>query len=394
MKFNSDTFKLTDGGNFGRQALIIGVIGLVLSAIGYFLNAERFFYSYLTSFVFWVTIGVGGLFFVMLHHLTSAKWSVVLRRITENFMVAVPILAVFFLPLILGMHDLFHWTHESAVAHDEILQQKAPYLNTPFFLVRAALYFIIWAILGRMLYKASLEQDTEASESLTARMKRISAPGMLLFALTLTFASFDWLMSLESHWYSTIFGVYVFSGSLLAILAVLTLMTLYLQNNDALTDTISIEHYHDLGKLMFAFTIFWAYIAFSQFMLIWYGNIPEETIFYKHRWENMSWRVVSLIVLFGHFVVPFLGLVTRAAKRNLKVLKAMSIWILLMHWVDMYWLVLPNFRRELHFSWMDITTLVGIGGVFLWYVWKAMTAHPLIPVKDPKLQASIEFVNQ
>ncbi|MCF7803667.1 MAG: hypothetical protein K9N46_00005 [Candidatus Marinimicrobia bacterium] len=394
MQLDNNTYRLRESGSFGRRALIIGIIGLALSAVGYFLDAERFFHSYLTSFVFWVTIGVGGLFFVMLHHLTSAKWSVVLRRLTENFMITVPVLAVLFLPLILGIQDLFHWSHADAVAHDELLQQKAPYLNTPFFLIRAAIYFGIWILFGRMLYKVSIAQDSQKDDSLIARMKKLSAPGMLLFALTLTFASFDWLMSLDAHWYSTIFGVYVFSGSLLAILAILTLIAIYFRENDILRETITIEHYHDLGKLMFAFTVFWAYIAFSQFMLIWYGNIPEETIWYKHRWEDLSWRIVSLIVLFGHFVVPFLALVTRAAKRNLTMLKVTSIWLLLMHWVDLYWIVLPNYGHSVHFSWMDITTMIGIGGIVLWYFWKATAAHALIPVNDPKLQASIEFENQ
>ncbi len=394
MRLNSNTYRLTDEENVGRRALIAGIIGLALSAFGLLFNAERFFYSYLTAAVFWITIAVGALFFVMLHHLVSARWSVVVRRLTENLMAVLPVAMVLFIPVLFGIHALYHWSHPEAVAQDAALQHKSAYLNTPFFIVRTTVYGGIWILFAWRLLKVSTDQDARHTESITSRMKRLSAPGMVLFAFTLSFAGFDWLMSLDAHWYSTIFGVYVFSGSLLAILAAVTLVALYLRDHGILTETITVEHYHDLGKLMFGFTIFWAYIAFSQFMLIWYGNIPEETLWYKHRWDEPGWQVISVILLVGHFIVPFLALITRAAKRNLRVLRATAIWLLVIHFLDLYWIVLPSYNHGLHISWMDLTTLAGVGGIFLWYFWRQMTARPVIPVNDPRLEESVNFVNQ
>jgi len=373
--------------------LVAGVAGLALSAVGYLLSPDRFFHAYLTAYVFWVTLGLGGLFFTMLHHLVDATWSVVLRRIVEQVMGLIPVFVVLFIPLIFGIHELYHWSHQEAVAQDPVLQQKSVYLNVPFFLIRTGLYFLIWGGLVYWLIQASRSQDAGHSDSITAKFRKVSAPGMLLFAITVTFMAFDWLMSLDAHWYSTIFGVYVFSGSVLAILAFVTLVVIAFHRQGILTDHITVEHYHDLGKLLFAFTIFWAYIAFSQFMLIWYGNIPEETVWFKHRMEG-GWTVISLLILFGHFVVPFLALITRAAKRNVRVLTAMGIWILAMHWIDIFWLVVPNFSHTLSFSWMDLTLTVGIGGIVLWYFWRRVHSEPLLPVGDPKLQASVEFENQ
>ncbi len=392
-KFNRDTFRITEPGNLGKFALIAGIGGLALSAAGYFTDSKQFYFSYLTAFAFWATIGLGGLFFTMLHHLTSATWSVVLRRLTETVMASLPILIILFLPVVLGMHDLYHWTHKDVVEQDAVLKSKAAYLNVPFFLVRTGLYFLIWFLLSRSLYGTSLKEDQGSSPDLTMKMKRVSAPGMVLFGLTLTYASFDWLMSLDPHWYSTIYGVYVFSGSVLAILSFLVLVALYLRKQEILDDVITVEHYHDLGKLLFAFTVFWAYIAFSQFMLIWYANIPEETLFFQHRWHG-SWKVVSMIILFGHFVIPFVVLLTRAAKRNLLILKVMAVWLLLMHWVDIYWLVMPTLHKEgAVVSWLDVTTMVGVGGIFVWLFWNRFVSQPIVPVNDPKFAASVQFEN-
>jgi hypothetical protein len=377
----------------GRIALIVGGVGLAFSAAGFFLDAKQFYHSYLTAFVFWVTVGLGGLFFTMLHHLTGATWSVVLRRFSESLMVGLPLMVILFLPLIAGLHDLYHWTHEEAVAADHILQQKEPWLNVPFFLVRILVYFGVWFLLAGMLQKYSLRQDEGSDPGLTDKMRRLSAPGMILFALTLTYAAFDWLMSLNPHWYSTIFGVYIFSGSLLAGLAFILLSALNLRSKGILRDVITIEHYHDLGKLLFAFTVFWAYIAFSQYMLIWYGNIPEETEFFLDRWTG-SWKYVSLVIVFGHFALPFLILATRAAKRNLTLLRVMGFWYLIIHWVDIYWIVMPSLHAEgFSASWMDLTTMAGIGGLFVWYFWKRLASHATVLLNDPNLENSIRFTN-
>ena len=396
MKLDRNTFKLEDADTFKHLALIIGIIGLIGCCVGYFIRREQFFPSYLTAYVFWVTIGLGGLFFTLLHHLVDATWSVVLRRLTESVMATLPLMVIFFIPVIIGLHDLYHWSHADALAHDELLQKKAPYLNQTFFIIRAVIYFSVWYILARVLYKTSLKQDAKHDEQILVKLRRISGPGMLLFALTLTFAAFDWLMSLDPHWYSTMFGVYIFAGSLLSILAFVTLLVAFMRHFGILQAEVTIEHFHDLGKLLFAFTVFWSYIAFSQYFLIWYGDIPEETIWYRHRWEN-GWKYVSIAIVLGHFVIPFLVLLSRVPKRNVAIMTMMSVWILVVHGMDLYWVIIPNFQHHFHISVSEIlifaAAFTGVGGIFLFSFWKKFSSQPVIPVNDPKLRESINFVN-
>jgi len=393
MKFDAQTYRLTDKGNFGNIMLIIGIIGLILSFIGWFSDSRQFYFSYLTAFVFWITIAWGGLFFVMLHHLVSANWSVVIRRFGESISMVIPFMAILFIPLLFGLKELFLWMNPETVAGDQLLLGKSDYLNLDFFIIRLIAYFLIWTVLAYLLNKLSLKQNKTPSFEITKKMRIVSAPGMILFALTLTFASFDWLMSLDAHWYSTIFGVYIFSGAFLAFISIVALMIIRLQSNGVLTEAITKEHYHDLGKWMFAFTVFWGYMAFSQYFLIWYGNIPEETIWFLHRWET-SWKTISLLIVFGHFGIPFFVLFPQMAKKNKIVMTIMTIWILLMHWVDIYWIVMPTLHPHgVHFSWLDLTTLIGIGGIFLYIFWRLFTAHPLVPVGDPDLEKSIRIVS-
>ncbi len=394
MEFDSLNKKLEEKGSTGKVALILGIIGLAASAFGYFQAEKQFYFSYLTAFFFWGTIALGSLFFTMIQHLTNATWSVVIRRIAESFMAFLPLMIIFFIPIIFGMNYLYHWTDAEAVKHDALLTKKAPYLNTMFFYVRSAVYLIVWAVLARVLYKLSIRQDQEGpGEELDKKVKGTSALGVILFALTLTFASFDWLMSLDAHWFSTIYGVYIFGGAFLSAICMMTFVALNLHDKGVLEGIVTTEHFHDLGKMMFAFTVFWSYIAFSQFFLIWYANIPEETIWFLHRVEG-SWKTVTLLLVYGHFLAPFLLLMPRFVKRRTIALKVMAIWILFMHWVDLHWNVLPNLHKHTwHFHWLDVSTMLGIGGIFIWYFWRTYRSNAPIPVKDPKLSASIEFTN-
>jgi hypothetical protein len=308
-------------------------------------------------------------------------------------MMTLPVMAILFIPILLGLHDLYHWSHEDVIASDPILQKKSAYLNPLFFTIRVVVYFTIWFLLAKGLYKTSLAQDAGHKPEQSVKMKKISAPGMVLFALTITFASFDWLMSLDAHWYSTIFGVYIFGGSLLAILTFLVIFGKLLRKKGLLSDKITIEHYHDVGKFLFAFIIFWGYIGFSQYFLIWYANIPEETIWYLHRWEG-TWKVITMMLVFGHFVIPFMALLPRFVKRNLGALTFFAVWILIMHWIDIYWMVIPNLHHNgAHFSWMDLTATLGIGGIFFWYFLNKYYKHALVPVGDPRLNVSINMKN-
>ncbi len=393
METKNEKFYLADNILSQKPALVVGFIGLLILASGFFVDQKQFFFSYLTAFVFWMTFVWGAMFFSFLHHLTGADWSIVLRRILETVMMTIPLMAVLFVPVLLGMFDLYHWSHADVVAADPILLKKSIYLNPVFFTIRTVLYFTIWFFLARGLYKTSLAQDDGAQPKQIEKMKKISAPGMILFAITITFASFDWLMSLDAHWYSTIFGVYIFGGSLLAILTFMVIFGSYLRNKGVLTDTITVEHYHDLGKFLFGFVIFWGYIGFSQYFLIWYANIPEETIWYLERWEG-SWKIVTMTIVFGHFVIPFLLLMPRAMKRNLKVLKIIAIFILIMHWIDLYWLVMPSLHHDgASISWMDLAGFLGIGGLFLGFFMRRYAANALVPVNDPRLEKSINMKN-
>jgi hypothetical protein len=399
MKLDEKTYTLIEKGNFGRIVLIVGIIGILLSVGAYFADHEHFFHAYLTAFVYWLSLSLGALFFVMLQHLTSAKWSVVVRRLAESVTATLPWMFLLFIPIFLGLHDLYHWSHAEEVAHDELLQWKHPYLNSTFFAVRAVIYFAVWAALAFILHRTSVKQDAGSDDGQIRTMRRVSAGGMVIYALTISFAAFDWLMSLEPHWYSTIFGAYYFAGAFLSSLALLVVLALYLRSRDVLKNTITVEHYHDLGKLMFGFVIFWAYIGYSQYFLQWYGNIPEETFWYLRRWDGpdgtADWEWVSLLLFFGQFVIPFVVLLFRSVKRNFRLMWIMAIWLLILHFVDMYWLVYPNyFRDSAHFSWVDLAAMVGIGGVFLWIFWNTYSAKALVPVSDPRLKESISFVNR
>ena len=383
------TYTFTDKGRFGMFALVTGIVGIAVTAVGAFTDAHTFFASWLTAFAFWTTLVLGALFFVMLQHATGAVWSVVVRRGAEALTMTLPLLLLAFIPLLFGLHDLFHWTHAEEVAKDHILQWKAPYLNETFFIVRGVVFFAVWIGLAWLLNRHSLAQDEDGDARHTIAMRKLSAGGIFLFAFTMTFAAFDWLMSLQPPWYSTIFGVYVFVGGFLASMAFMVLFYQQLGRGNMLTEVVSIDHFHDFGRLLFAFTVFWAYIGGSQYYLIWYANIPEETMWFLARWEN-GWKTVSMALIFLHFAVPFLVLLFYRFKRSAGILRSIAILLVVMHAVDMFWLVMPTFGTDgVHVSWMHLTAIIGIGGLVLWLFWTRYTAHRAVPAHDPKLADSI-----
>lgn len=393
----------TDGRQLGELGVHIARIGILVGAAGLAVSliwgrsaedlGHRFFHAYLVSFTFFLSLSLGGLFFVILQHLTRSGWSVVLRRLAECIASNLWLLAVLALPIIPGIRHLYHWADADAVARDHLLHGKEPYLNVPFFLVRLTIYFVVWIALAAFFRRNSVRQDATGEVGLTLRMQKWSAPGMLLFGVTITFAAFDLLMSLDPHWYSTIFGVYYFSGGVLGFFALLTLTALLLQRSGRLTGVVTAEHYHDLGKLVFAFSIFWAYIAFSQYMLIWYADIPEETVWYLRR-QSGEWAFVGLILLFGHFVVPFLVLMSRGAKRRTLVFAACSVWVLLMHLVDVYWLVMPQAApMSAKPAVVDVACLIGVGGLYIAGIALSLRRQALVPLRDPRLGESLTFEN-
>lgn len=383
---------------FPMIGLVLAVVGLGASlALGLAGAGEearhQLWHSWLVGSLFVLSIALGGLFFVLVHHATQAGWSVVVRRIAENAMATLPFLALLFVPLLLGRHDLFHWTHAEAVQQDPLLQHKQPYLNETFFLIRTVAYFAIWSGLALWFGRQSRLQDATGDREITRRMRRMSPPGLLLFALSVTFFAFDWIMSLNPHWYSTIFGLYFFAGSAMAFFAFLALVSIAGRRAGLLVEVLSAEHQHDIGKLLFGFVVFWAYMAFSQYLLIWYANLPEETGFFAERLTG-SWRTASIALALGHFIVPFFFLMPRAFKRSDKALAAASIWLLAMHLLDLYWLVMPNLHREgMAPSLIDAAAVIGCCGVFLAAFGGALRRQALVPLRDPRLPESLTFEN-
>jgi len=382
-----------------RVWLIAGVIGLIgLGAAAVLATTtehgrQDFFHSYLANFMYFLSLALGGLVFVLISHLTRAGWSVALRRIAEVVGWTVLPLSVLSLVILFGMHDLYEWTHADVVARDELLQHKQAWLNPIFFIVRIMFYFAVWIAMALFFLRKSEAQDTSGDSKLTLQMEKTAAPSAIVYSLTVTFAAFDLIMSLYPHWYSTIFGVYYFAGCILGFFALAPVVVALLKRRGYLTRLITTEHAHDLGKLMFGFVVFWAYIAFSQYMLIWYGNLPEETVWYQAR-ENGIWAYISLALLFGHFLLPFLWLMSRYPKRRAATLVSGAVWLLLMHWIDIFYLVMAEARPAgIPFRVMDLACFVGIGGLFLAAVFWRLSRSKLIPVKDPRLGESLSFEN-
>jgi hypothetical protein len=446
----------------------IGAVGLVLSAVGFTTDTRRFAFSWMFAYITVLAIALGSIFFVLVQRLTSAGWSVTVRRTAELFGYGVIALIPLFIPVIMTMGHLFPWAseHQDASGHDkggehgsislvtpayaqapehaaapaapaaqhgaaaahgamgepaapshgatgpdakehaehqahaqihsELMAKKSGWLNKNFFYARALLYFLIWSFLALRMLGYSVTQDTTKDPQLTVRAQAMAPAATFLFALSLTFAAVDWIMSLEPTWFSTIFGVYYFACGVVSSYAVIILVTLALRTSGPLQGAVTPEHYHDLGKLMFGFLVFWAYIGFSQFMLIWYAALPEETTWYHNRWDFGPWAKVTMAVIIGHFVVPFFWLISRNFKRNLGRLQIGAGILLVMHVVDIYWFVMPNYAlgsNEFTFSWIDAACLLAVGGVYGAVVFLRMTKQSLVPVGDPRLERSLHFQN-
>ena len=379
--------------------LALGIAALAVSLVGLFVGeTAQFFFSYLIGWSFLVTTAVGGLFFLFFQHLTKAAWCVVVKRVNETLIWAFPLLFVLGLPLLFGMHDLYHWTHAelydpSSPQYDEILAGKRAYLNTPFWSIRMVLYFALWTFLSYKLYTLSTRQDVEDDPEIPSRLRTVSAWGLPLSAVAAAFASYDIIMSTDPHWFSTIFGVYFFAGGILAAVSVIALVSMALQRvGGMLRDVVTAEHYQDLGKYMFGFVVFWAYIAFSQYMLYWYGGIPEEIVWYQHRLQaGWEWHSAALLLL--HFVVPFFVLLPRFTKRVPFILSTMAVWIIVMHWVDIHWMVAPVLNEAGGFHWLDLTCGLGLTMLFASAFMYQLSRHPLVPQNDPYLADSLHFEN-
>lgn len=388
-------------GTFRTLAVATAAVGAVL-AVGAVIDPKQFFHSYLFGYVFALDIALGALFWVLIHHVADAGWSVGLRRVFENVSRAILPLAVLFLPVLVGtftgnLHQWYDFVHgpEPEEGHlKHLWHVKHLYFSTPFFLARLALYFGVWIAYSVAMRNWSTKQDYVGGAALTRRMQWWAPSGVALLGLTATFFAFDVVMSLQYTWFSTIFGVYFWAGGIRGSLATVVLVVLALRRAGYLRKTITMEHLHDVGKLMFGFTVFWTYIAFAQYFLIWYGNMPEETQFYLLR-RNGAWYPMSILLPILYFVVPFFMLLPRAHKRSPKWMAFISAWILVMHAYDLYWQIQPTLHNDtIHFHWLDVAAPVCMFGVLLLATVWGLRRLPLIPVRDARLNETINYENE
>jgi hypothetical protein len=369
------------------KAWIVGSLGAGASAIGFLAQRQQFFQSYLVAWVFWISITLGCLAIMMLQHLTRGGWGLMVRRTLEAATRTLPLLTILFLPILLGLEDIYVWARPEA-ANDPLIQHKASYLNPTAFAIRSLVYLGIWTFFAWALSRLSLKQDQTGDPGLSRRMQVYSAPGLVVFSLLATFASIDWLMSLDPHWYSSIFGVYFIIGSGVAGFAFVSIVALYLSQRQPLAGRIQPKHFHDYGKLLLAFVMLWAYMGVSQLLIIWSGNLPEEVPWYLHRVQG-GWKWVSISLVLLHFVLPFVLLLSRDFKRNARFLAGVSLMVLLMRWVDLYWLAAPTFHHHPAGHWLDIATMAGIGGIWVAVFVGQLASRPLLPVNDPDLEEAL-----
>jgi len=369
-----------------QRALIVGAIGLIAGAVGALTNLDQFFRSWLIGFLFCLGLTMGSLGLLMLQYLSGGQWGLMGRRVFEAASRMLPVVAILFVPILFGIPRIFEWAHPDVVSRDPILQEKAPYLNVPFFIGRAVLYFVVWTICAWLLNKWSAQQERNEAGVTTADTRRfrvVSAPGLLVYCLTTTFASVDWIMSLDPHWFSTIFGLLLIGSQGLSAFAFVIAMLAILAETEPVASYLNRRHFHDLGKLLLAFVMLWAYFSFSQFLIIWGGNLPEESPWYLKRMSG-GWGPVALLIVIGHFALPFTLLLSANLKKNRARLAAVAVFILVMRYVDLLWLVEPNFEHSgFPIHWMDLAIPFGLVGIWLFLFARQLRSRTLLPLTDP-----------
>jgi hypothetical protein len=366
-----------------KNAFTVGAVSLTLTAIGLFISREQFFRSYLWAFLFWFSLGMGCLPLLMLYHLVGGSWGFTIRRVMESGARTLPTLAILFVPILFGVHYLYEWSQPEVLAQSAIIARKHAYLNTPFWIIRALIYFAVWLYYASRLNRLSALEDETGDITLATRFQRLSAPGLLVYAVTVTFALFDWAMSLEPEWYSSIYGLLWIVNQALSALAVSILAVAYLSDRPPLSRVVVPGTLNDLGNLLFAFVMLWAYLSFAQFLIIWSGNLPEEIHWYLRRLDN-GWQWIAAIVLVFHFAAPFLLLLARFNKRHAQRLATIAFLVLVMRAVDTFWNITPAFYGDgITIHVLDVFALVGIGGLWIASFVGALRTAPLLPLHDP-----------
>jgi hypothetical protein len=384
-----------ESGRFAGLSVILGVVAFVALALcgaGAAIDPQQLSYSWLFAFGFFFTLCAGCFFWTIVHYATDAEWTVVVRRQLENIAVLIGILAVFFIPIFLLRHHLYQWMNIPPDKEPN-LDSKRAYLNLNFFVVRALFFLGFFIIASLLLRRLSVRQDKDGNPGFTIRLRQVSFASLPLFALCLTFGAYDWLLGLQYRWFSTMFGVYIFAGAAGASMSLLVLVITALRNAGYLKNVVTVEHYHIMGKWMLAFCIFWAYIGFGQYMLIWYANMPEETQYFLVR-NTESWWFLSMLLVFGRFLGPFVILLLRSIKKHPKQLCYVAWWIVFMQLIDIYVIVLPALHGTgIHVSIWDFAALVAIGSTLAFAYIRLVGKSSLFPVRDPRLIESLKLVN-
>lgn len=376
------------------QAFALGaaVAGLALCVVGLMTNPGQFYHSYLVGYLFWFGIALGCLPLMMINHLTGGAWGLMIRRPLEAAARTLPLLLVLFIPVILGMRHLYAWTHADLVAADHVLQQKAAWLNRPFWIARAAVYFAIWIGIGYRLSSWSAEQDRTGDVTLSRKMQALSGPGIVFYFFAITFAAVDWVMSLDAHWVSSIFGPLIAAGQVLNAFAFMIVLLAMLSKYHPFAGVLRPGVFHDQGKLLLAFVMIWTYFSFSQLLIIWAGNLPEEIHWYLEHSKG-TWMTLGILIILFHFFVPFFLLLSRDLKRDPRTLAAVAGWLMLMRFVEIFWTVTPLYHpANVTISYLDVAAAAGIGGLWIWVFLHELKSRPLIPLHDPYLEIALEKV--
>lgn len=370
---------------------IAGILGIISLMAGFIVApAEQFLHSYLIGFIFWLGMALGCMVLVMIHYMAGGAWGMMIRRTGEAGMRCLPLMMLLVLPILFGAKTMYVWAQPGIASHDKVIQAKNFYLNLPFFYIRTVLYFLIWGTLVYLLNKWSLEQDRNNDIQIAKRLENLSAVGILLYTFTMTFAAIDWLMSLDPHWFSTIYGLLVCVGQALSAMALMVATVILMARYAPLNNLITKRHLHDLGKLMLALTMLWAYLSFSQLILIWSGNLPEEITYYIDR-LNGGWEYLGAFLFLFHFAFPFLVLLSQKLKKNPATLYKIAIYIIVIRLVEVFWLVEPNFNGS-HFRihWLDVAAPIGMGGLWLAFFFYNLRQRPIIPINAPDLQKALD----
>lgn len=370
-----------------RISLLVGCVGILLAVVAFSINRQQLLRSYLFAYLYWTGMALGCLAVLLMHHVVGGKWGMLIRRLCEAGARTLPLMAILLVPVLLGMSTLYVWARPEAI-HDANIQSKAAYLNVPFFIGRSAIYFLVWIIYAQLLSRWSAAQDLSGDESLIGRMRAVSAPGLVVFTFTTTFAFIDWIMSLEPHWFSTIYGAMFMVGETLESLAFVIALVILFSRMPPFQEHVTPQHVHDLGNMMFAFMVLWAYLAFSQFIIIWAGELPEEIPWYVSRLRG-GWGWVALALVAFHFAVPFVLLLMRDVKRRTDRLLPVCLLIVAIRLVDVYWITEPAFYgQHISISWMDFVTPLAVGGLWVAAFLGQLKLRPLLPLKDRRLQGA------